>query len=192
MLSITVQNQAEFTGRYIVGPDGKIQYSYAGDIQAEGLTKEQLKAVLAGKLAKYVKVPMISIAIAEYRSKNIYILGEVGSPGKYPMSGDTINLRDAIVEAGLPTRAAALRRTYIIIPTEEGKKPKFKKVDLVRVLYKGCEKYNLDLFPGDMVVVPSTIPSEINRALATLLSPFSRARSADILLEHRWGAGDDG
>jgi len=175
----------------VVGPDGKIQYSYAGDIQAEGLTKEQLKQVLADKLAKYVKVPTISIAISEYRSKNIYILGEVGSPGKYPMSGDTVSLRDAIVEAGLPTRAAALRRTYVIMPNDEDQKPKFKKVDLLSVLYKGREKYNVDLFPGDIVVVPSTVPSELNRALANLLSPFSRARSADLLLEHRWGAGDD-
>lgn len=187
ILTITVQNQPEFTGRYIIGPDGKIQYSYAGDITAEGLTKEELKQVLIGKLRKFVKVPMVSVSIAEYHSKVVYILGEVGRPGKYPMKGDTLYLRDAVVDAGLPTRAAALRRVYIFKADVEP--VTYKKVDLFKVLYRGRPKDNVNLVPGDIVVVPSTVPSEINRAIANILSPFGRARSADILLEHRWGAG---
>jgi hypothetical protein len=43
VLEIIVQNQPEFSGRYVIGPDGKIQYSFVGDIKAEGLTKAELK-----------------------------------------------------------------------------------------------------------------------------------------------------
>ena len=181
VLRITVQNQPEFSGLFAIGPDGKLQYSYAGDIQAEGLNKDGLRQLLMEKLKRYVKVPLVSVAIAEYRSKIVYILGEVGSPGKYPMKGDVLTLRDAIVDAGLPTRDAALRRIYIV--KSDTKHPEYKKVDLYNILYKGRTKDNVNLVSGDIVVVPSTVPSEINRALGNLLSPFSRARSTQLLFE---------
>lgn len=188
VLDILVQNQPEFSGRFVIGPDGKIQYSFVGDVQAEGLTKEELKQVLIEKLDQFVKIPVVSVAIAGYNSKTVYILGEVFRPGKYPLKGDMVSLRDAVVGAGLPTPDAALRRVYIFkSDTEE---LEYKKVDLFKVLYRGRPKDNIELVSGDIVVVPSTVPSEINRALANILSPFSRARSADLLLEHRWGAGE--
>ncbi|MFC1592674.1 polysaccharide biosynthesis/export family protein [Candidatus Omnitrophota bacterium] len=188
VLKILVQTQPEFSGLYVIGPDGNIQYSFLGDIKAEGLTKQQLKQVLAEELEQFVKVPIISVAISEYRSKIVYILGEVYRPGKYPMKGDTLSLRDAIVYAGLPTRDAALRRSYVF--KSDTDKVEYRKIDLFKVLYRGRPDDNIDLVPGDIVVVPSTIPSEINRALGNILSPFSRARNADMLLEHRWGVGD--
>ncbi len=189
VLDIVVRNQPEFSGLFVIGPDGKIQYSFVGDIQAEGLTKEELKQVLIEKLDKFVKFPVVSVAIAEYNSKTVYILGEVFRPGRYPLKGDSISLRDAVIEAGLPTRDAALRRVYVFKSDTE--KLEYKKVDLFKVLYRGRPRDNIELVSGDIVVVPSTVPSEINRALANILSPFSRARSADLLLEHRWGAGDE-
>jgi polysaccharide export outer membrane protein len=180
VLQITVRNQPEFSGQFVIGPDGKIQYTFVGDIEAAGLTKAQLKEKLIKELEKFVKVPEISIAIAIYNSKIVYVLGEVARPGKYPMKGDVISLRDAIAEAGLPTREAALRRIYII--TYGPKKPTCRKIDLFALLYKGKLKYNIDLFPGDIVVVPSTVPSEINRALNTLLQPVFNAAAVDALL----------
>ena len=186
VLEINVQNQPEFSGRFAVGPEGEIQYSYVGDVKVQGLTKEEVKQALIKELERFVKLPVVSVAIAEYRSKIVYILGEVGTPGKYPMVGDTLSLRDAIVEAGLPTREAAITRCYVV--KSDPVKPKFTKVNLKNILYKGREKDNIDLVPGDIVVVPSTVPSEFNRALNNLLQPFSNARAADLLMHHRWGA----
>lgn len=180
ILQITVRNQAEFSGQFVIGPDGKIQYTFVGDIEAAGLTKEQLKQRLIKELERFVKVPEVSISITAYKSKNIYVLGEVTRPGQYPMKGDSISLRDAIIAAGLHTRDAALRRVYIIKLAEEKVIP--KKVDLFALLYKGRMKYNLNLAPGDIVVVPSTVPSEINRALNTLLQPVFNAAAVDALL----------
>lgn len=179
ILQITVRNQAEFSGQFVIGPDGKIQYTFVGDIEAAGLTKDQLKQGLIKELNRFVKVPEVSISITAYNSKNIYVLGEVTRPGQYPMKGDSISLRDAIIAAGLHTRDAALRRVYIIKIEEE--KVTSKKVDLFALLYKGMMKYNLNLAPGDIVVVPSTVPSEINRALNTLLQPVFNAAAVDAL-----------
>ena len=180
VVKITVRNQPEFSGQFIVGPDGNIQYTFVGDIKAQGLTKEELKDKITSVLVKYVKVPEVSVSILAYRSKFIYILGEVGRPGKYPMKGDAVTLRDALTESGLPTRQAALRRVYVIKP--DTTKPVYKKVDIYKLLYKGIMKNNVTLGPGDLVVVPSTVPSEINRALTTLLSPITRGAAVEAIV----------
>ncbi len=182
VVEIAVRNQPEFSGQFVVGPDGKIQYKFVEDIKAEGLSKTQLKEVLADKLEKFVKVPEISVTILAYRSKFVYILGEVRAPGKYPMKGDVVSLRETLISAGLPTPSAALRRTYVITPDE--KKPTYKKIDIYKLLYKGILKDNIALATGDLVVVPSTVPSEINRALTNLLSPFSKAASSAAIYEN--------
>lgn len=180
VIEVSVRNQPEFSGPFIVGPDGTIQYTFVGDLKVEGLTKQELSELLEKELEKYVKVPEVGVTISAYRSKFIYILGEVNSPGKYPMSGDAVALRDAIMEAGLPTRNAALRRVHVITPDVE--KPVCKKIDLYVLLYKGDLSDNLMLRPGDVVVVPSTVPSEINRALNQMLSPFTQASIIDEMI----------
>ncbi|MEK6567309.1 MAG: polysaccharide biosynthesis/export family protein [Candidatus Omnitrophota bacterium] len=189
VLQVTVRNQPDFSGNFIIGPDSMIQYNFVGDIHAAGLTKYQLKEILKMELERFVKSPEVSITIASYRSKNVFILGEVARPGKYPMQGDSIPLRDAIAIAGLPTREAALRRVYVIKFNAE--KATYKKVDLFALLYKGRLKHNLNLIAGDIVVVPSTVPSEINRALNTLLSPLLNAASVDALIYQRMNRGSN-
>ncbi|MBD3245504.1 MAG: hypothetical protein GF333_00650 [Candidatus Omnitrophica bacterium] len=181
VIQIEVRNQPEFSGEYVVGPDGDIQYKFVGDLRAEGLTKVELQEKLAKDLEKYVKFPEVSVTISQYRSKFVYILGAVGRPGKYPMMGNSVTLRDALMHAGLPTDSAALRRVHVITPKEST--PEFQKVDIYRLLYEGKLDHNLSLKPGDLVVVPSTIPSEINKALMRLLAPFSRAAIIEDLID---------
>ena len=176
-VEIIVRNQPEFSGQFVVGPDGNIQYNFVGDVMAEGFTKEELKDAITDELGKYVKIPEVSVTILAYRSKNIYILGAVRRPGRYPMAGDEIALRDALVDAGLPTDAAAMRRTLVIRPDEN--KPILQKVDTFRLLYRGVLKDNVMLAPGDLVVVPSTVPSEFNKALTNLLAPISRTAAVE-------------
>jgi len=189
VINVTVRNQPEFSGDFEIGPDGNIQYSFIGDIYAEGLTKYELRDSIIKNLEKYVKTPEVSVSIIAYRSKVVYVLGEVRDPGRYPLRGDSIPLKDVIVEAGLPTRGAALRRIYIVKSDKEN--PSYKKIDLFKILYKGYTKENIDLVPGDIVVVPSTVPTEINRALSNFLAPVGRARDLDELRMYRWGASDD-
>ena len=175
VVNILVRNQQEFSGQFVIGPDGNIQYNFVGDIKAEGLTKTELEEVLTKKLEKFVKIPEVTVVIAGYNSKFIYLLGELKKPGKYPMKGDQVELRAAIAAAGLPTRGAALRRSIVINP--DPSKPTYQKVDLYNILYKGLLKDNLTLAPGDVVVVPATVPTELNRALTNLLSPVVKAGS---------------
>src|SRR3989338_6046291 len=108
VINIDVRNQPEFTGDFIIGFDGRIQYNYLGDIPIAGMTKYEVQQVMEKLLTRYVRVPVVSVTILAYNSKVVYVIGEVGRPGKYIMRGDAIKLREAILAAGLPTPIAAL------------------------------------------------------------------------------------
>ena len=179
IIHVDVRSQPEFTGDFIIGFDGRIQYNYLGDIPIAGMTKYEVQQVMEKLLTRYVRVPVVSVTILAYNSKVVYVIGEVGRPGKYIMRGDAIKLREAILAAGLPTPIAALSRVHVIKPDLTN--PRVRKVNLKRILYKGKLKDDVDLFPGEIVVVPSTFMSGVNRFLSSLLSPATRIASSAAL-----------
>jgi polysaccharide export outer membrane protein len=175
VIHIDVRGQPEFTGDFIIGFDGRIQYNYLGDIPIAGLTKYEVQQVLEKLLQKFIRVPVVTVTIIAYNSKVVYVIGEVGNPGKFIMRGDAIKLREAILAAGLPTASAALGRVHVIKPDLND--PQVRIINMKRILYKGKLKDDVDLFPGEIVVVPSTVLSSVNRFLSSLLSPITRAAS---------------
>ena len=176
MITIEVRNQPEFSGNFVVGPDGSIQYNYIGDVPVLGMTKYEVQQVLTKMLDKYIRVPQVTVTIIGYNSKAVYVIGEVNRPGKYLMRGDTIKLREAIVAAGLPTRTAALWRTHIVKPDLDN--PMVRKINLKKILNKGQLRNDISLYPGEIIVVPSTVLHSVNMFLSDLLNPFTRAASA--------------
>ena len=176
VLHIEVRGQQEFTGDFIIGFDGRIQYNYLGDIPVAGMTKYEVQQVLEKLLQQYVRVPVVTVSILAYNSKVVYVIGEVYRPGKYIMRGDTIKLREAILAAGLPTRHAALSRTHVIKPDLND--PRVRKVNLKKILYKGELQEDVNLSPGEIVVVPSTVLSTVNQFLNQLLNPITSAAAA--------------
>ena len=179
VIHIAVQGQPDFTGTYVIGPDGTIQYSFIGDVKGDGLTKDELAQALTQQLKRYIRLPSVQVTILGFNSKAIYILGRVARPGKYAMRGDSVKVRDAVIAAGLVIRHAKLRQVHIVKsdPTD----PTFRVVDLFKVLYKGQMKENIDLVNGDIVVVPTTIWGGINDFLSELISPAGHAGSVAAL-----------
>jgi protein involved in polysaccharide export with SLBB domain len=173
---IAVRNQPEFTGTFAIGHDGKIQFGFLGDIEANGLTKEQLARRIEESLRQYVRVPSVNVTIIGFNSKAIYILGRVSNPGKYAMRGDSIPIRDAVIAAGLVVHHAKLRKVHII--KADAKDPTYRVVDLHKILYKGQMHQNVELVDGDIVVVPTTVWGGINDFLRELIAPARPAATA--------------
>ena len=84
------------------------------------LTKEEAEKLLADKLSEYIIAPEVSIKIIGYNSKVVYVVGEVGAPGKIFMRGDTITVREALMQAGLPQLTGVTRKSRLITPSESG------------------------------------------------------------------------
>ncbi len=172
VVAIVVQGQPDFTGTYVIGPTGAIQYGYLGDVQADGLTKEQLAEVITEKLKKYIRVPSVSVTIVGFNSKSVYIFGRVARPGKYAMRGDSVRLRDAVIAAGLMVKHAKLRRVHIVKSAQTN--PTYRIVDLFKVIYRGKMEQDVELVNGDVVVVPTTIWGGITDFINDVFGPAGR------------------
>lgn len=188
VVTIIVRNQPDFSGRYIVDPEGKIQYNFVGDIPAAGKTKEELKQEIINRLTRFVRYPEVAVMISEYRSKAVYVFGYVNSPGKYAMKGDKITVKEAIVAAGLPRIDGSLKRVYVIRPSEftEDKKPQTKKVDLKKLLQKGESAENFMLMPGDTLVVHQRYFDKFVNNFSRIVGPLFQASA---VYELAWGDG---
>ena len=176
IIEIEVRRHAEFSGRYPINAEGKIQYKFVGDIEVAGLTKTEVKDRITNILAKFIINPDVDVTIVEYRSKVIYVIGEVGAPGKYYMKSDKISLREAVVQAGLPTLSASMRRTQLIRPDKSGK-PKESLVDLYALLYEGKLNLDQDMLPGDVLVIPATLFAKIARIINPIAQPVMSSDS---------------
>lgn len=175
VIEITVQRHPELSGKYPVNLEGKIQTDIIGDIEVTGLTKKELERKIGNLLSSNnVEVSDISVTILDYRSKVYYVIGEVSHPGKFFMRKDSIPVREAIVEAGLPTYAAAMRKCRLITPSKE-RKAITKNIDLYSLLYYGNLRKNLEMHPGDFLYVPSTVMAKLFRVIAPIAEPVSSA-----------------
>jgi len=79
------------------------------------------------------------------------------------MRSDSITVSEAIMLAGLPTTAAAMRKARIITPGIYGSI--VRKINLYSLLYQGNLEENLVLRPGDYLYVPSTIMAKLIRII---------------------------
>ena len=177
VIEIEVRRHPEFSGQYQINSEGKIQYKYIGDVDVNGLTKDKLKEKLNGILSEYLIEPEIDVQIVEYLSKVFYVVGDVNRPGKFYMRGNTVTVREALVHAGLPTHAAAMRRCRIITPDELGK-DNYTEVNIYKLLYEGDLKENLVMQPGDVLYVPCTVIAKIIRVVQPVTNAVSEAAGA--------------
>jgi len=150
VLHIAVWREADLTATLPVRPDGKISLPLLNDVQASGLTPQQLAASVAEKLKKYIADPRVTVVVTQINSKRIYMVGEVFHPGAMPMLPNMTVLQ-ALSSAGL-NRFANTKRIYVL-RTENGKQQKLPVN--YRKLVKGEQiEQNYLLQPGDEIVVP--------------------------------------
>ncbi|MGK0486047.1 MAG: polysaccharide export outer membrane protein [Myxococcota bacterium] len=76
VLGITVWKNPELSTAAPVRPDGKISVPLLDDVQAEGLTPQELKEVLTEALSEFIAAPDVTVSVREMNSQSIYLLGE--------------------------------------------------------------------------------------------------------------------
>jgi polysaccharide biosynthesis/export protein len=158
VVTIQVFGEPDLSGKFTVEQDGTFTYPQLGRIRAAGLTLRALEQELRKQLAdgQILKNPQVAVAIENYRSQRILILGEVSSPGEYPMAGG-MTLLAALARAG-STRPTAAREAVIVrMPANqkpgEGGEPEVIKVDLAD-LQAGNMSLNIALQDGDTINIP--------------------------------------
>lgn len=107
VLGIKVFGEDALSNNYTVDSDGSITFPLLGRVQVGGKTTREIEEHIITLLeAGYIRKPQVSVEIATYRSRSIFVIGEVKSPGRYTINGPQ-TLLEVIAHAGSTTATAS-------------------------------------------------------------------------------------
>jgi len=151
VLTIVVWREKDMSTDAVVRPDGRISLPLLNDLQAAGLTPDQLKEAIEKAAAKYVSEPNATVIVKAINSRKVHIIGNVIKAGTYPLAGDTTVLQLIAQAGGLQEWADS--KHISVMRKEDGKDTalKFNYKDVVK--QKNLQQ-NVLLKPGDTVIVP--------------------------------------
>lgn len=110
-LEIEVIGEPGSRSEVTVGPDGKIYYHLLPGLNVAGLTLRETRARIENGLKAYVRgEPQVSVTLRQIQSKHVWIMGRVGQPGIYPLTGPT-SLLEALALAGGTSQSDSLTTT---------------------------------------------------------------------------------
>ena len=150
-LTITVWKEKDMSGSVVVRPDGKITVPLVGELKVVGMTPLQLQLILAEDLEPFIKVPKVTVAVAEIRSRKVYVIGHTAREGPFMINSSTTVLQ-LIAQAGGVKDFAKRKKIYIlrVHGTEQTRIP-FNYDDVIKGKHP---EQNVLLEPGDTMVVP--------------------------------------
>jgi len=151
VLDISVWNNSAISRTVPVRPDGKISLPLVNDVQAAGLTPNQLRSVLLKKLAEYVPSPEVSVIVREVHSFKVSVIGEVKKTGRHELKGRATVLDILAMAEGFGEFAG---RGRIVVLRPEGKTMRQIPFNYNKVLSSNGGLENFFLQPGDIIVVP--------------------------------------
>ena len=154
VLEITVWRNADLSKTVQVRPDGRVSMPIIRDITAVGKTPSQLAEEMTNKLKEYVQNPVVAVSLKEVNSYNIFLLGEVVHPGRFPLKSKTTLLQGITIAGGF-TPIAARNQIVIFRFTESAPGIKRLTASYDEIVLRGGISENFELKSGDTVVVPS-------------------------------------
>jgi polysaccharide export outer membrane protein len=131
----------------VVAEDGTIYYPYVGIIYVAGLTTRQVRETLTNKLGKYIEKVQLDVRMAQFRSKRVYVVGEVTNPGTQEITDIPMTILEAVNRAGGFTTEADYSRVLL---TRNGST---FRIDIQKMYEQGATEQNTLLEPGDIINV---------------------------------------
>jgi polysaccharide export outer membrane protein len=148
-LEISVYGDEDLTKTQTVRPGGTISFPFIRSVQAVGRTAQELQEEITKGLSRYVRNPQVSVIIKKYNSKQVFVLGEVKSPGVLRLSSE-ITLLEAI------SRAEGLRETADLQGALLIRDGQIVPVDFEQLFKRGNFAHNVALKPNDTILIPTT------------------------------------
>lgn len=104
---------------YTVSADGNINFPVFGQIHCAGMTRMELASMLEKKIVDggYLKDPVVTV---EFLNAFVTVLGDVHSPGQYPITNDDMTVLQALGKAG-DLNITGMRTNVLVVREEDGK-----------------------------------------------------------------------
>ena len=151
LLSIVFWKDKEMSADAQVRPDGRIALPLINEVQAAGLTPDQLREKITEESKKYMEDASVTVVVRQINSRKVFITGEINKPGTYPLTTPITVMQLIAMAGGLREYADAKK---IIIMRSENGKPKRLPFNYKSIIEGKNLQQNIELKPGDTVVVP--------------------------------------
>lgn len=151
LLRVSVWKNPELTVDVPVRSDGKISVPLLDDVQAEGLTAEELKEVITERLSEYIVSPDVTVMVVGMNSNTVSVMGGVMRTGLIPLQRQT-RVLEAIARSGGFSTWAKKGQVRILRQAPEGLVE--YRFDYGAYLAGKAPDSNIVLQPGDTIVVP--------------------------------------
>jgi polysaccharide export outer membrane protein len=151
LLTVSVWKNDEFSGDYIVRPDGRITLPLVGDVIAAGRTTDAIRVQLESKLKLFIESPYVSVIVTDAASNVVYVLGKVANPGSYQLR-DKLTVLQALALAGGFVEFA--RSNDMVLLRLDGETQRRYEISFKAILKSEDGADNLLLQRGDTLVVP--------------------------------------
>ena len=158
-VSVFVWRNPEVSGGFPIRPDGKMTMNLIEDMQAAGKTPTQLARDIEKALSKYIQEPIVTVivsgGIGPY-NQQVRVLGEATSPQAMGYR-EGMSLVDVMIAAGGLSDFADGDKAYISrIVKADGTREQFG-VRLEALLKDGDSSANVEIRPGDVLVIPESL-----------------------------------
>jgi polysaccharide export outer membrane protein len=150
ILSVVFWREKDLSADVVVRPDGKISLPMLNDVQAVGLTPQELAQSVEIAARKYVRDSGATVMVKEIHSRKVYVVGEVAKPGGFPLDAD-MNVLQALAQAG-GLLEDAHKGDVVIVRNEKGVERRFR-FDYNEVIRGTNTSQNIKLRPGDTILV---------------------------------------
>src|ERR1700730_624237 len=151
LLQVVVWKETDLQSEVLIRPDGGISFALAGDMQAAGLTTDQLRLELETRVRKLVPGAVVTVSVKAPNGNRVFVIGKVNRPGDFPLLRPT-DMMPAISMAGGVTPFASTNSIRVL--HRDG-----VHLSTVRFRYNDVTKgrhleQNILLQSGDTVIVP--------------------------------------
>jgi polysaccharide export outer membrane protein len=151
LLQVVVWKETDLQSEVLIRPDGGISFALAGDMQAAGLTTDQLRAQLELRVQKLIPDAVVTVSVKSPNGNRVFVIGKVNHPGDFPLLRP-IDVLQAISMAGGLTPFAS--NNSIRVLHREGLRQvsyRFRYNDVAKGRHL---EQNVLLKSGDTVIVP--------------------------------------
>ena len=151
VLTVVFWRDKDMSGDVIVRPDGMISLPVLNEIQAAGLTPSQVQKSILEKAANFFEDASATVVVKEIKSRKVFITGEVNKPGTYILSGPLSVMQLIALAGGLQEFADG--GNIAVMRTDQGRQMAYR-FNYDQVKERKNLAQNIDLMPGDTVIVP--------------------------------------
>jgi polysaccharide export outer membrane protein len=140
-----------------VRPDGKLSTPLVEDLQAAGRTPSQLARDIETVLLEYVRAPVVTVIMQEFRgdiAQQVRVVGQAVEPRALQYR-DGMTVLDVIIEVGGLSEFAAGNRAKIVRRSASGSNE--IRVRLDDLLNDGDISENVRMRPGDVLIIPQSL-----------------------------------